>query len=64
MNCIDGVREAVGVRFHITPYVPVGAVKIKAAIEGLALQKPSLPIAALHRQVQVSAGLWATGSIL
>jgi len=26
--------------------------KIKAAVEGLALQKPPLPIAALHRQVQ------------
>jgi putative transposase len=27
-------------------------IKIKAAIEGLALQKPPLPISALHRQVQ------------
>ncbi len=27
-------------------------VKIKAAVEGLALQKPPLPIAALHHQVK------------
>jgi putative transposase len=27
-------------------------IEIKAAIEGLALQKPPLPISALHRQVQ------------